>query len=281
MELNEKAMLVNLTISQWTARTIDRKATWEVLEKNGASRDSGRFNKLLVELSSVKRYQRAVNEARTFHYENTLPWSDDGTRILPAANYLKYTAEMRSLKAQFQEAVDDFIQEFPALVKQAQRTLGGLFNPSDYPHPHTLRGKFALDTHFFPLPDRGDFRVQLGADEQKAIQDQITTRVNESVKAAMADTWQRLHGAVKHMTEKLRDKDAIFRDSLIGNIKELCDLLPKLNLTDDPNLTKAIEDAKGALADLDPQELREDEAKRRDAAQAADDILSKMAGYTS
>ena len=34
----------------------------------------------------------------------------------------------------------------------------------------------------------------------------------------------------------MADPKKVFRDSLVENARELCELLPKLNMTDDPNL---------------------------------------------
>jgi hypothetical protein len=84
---------------------------------------------------------------------------------------------------------------------------------------------------------------------------------------------------VRHVSDKLKDGDAIFRDSLIGNVRELVDLLPALNLTGDPALTSAVSEVKNKLADLDPQALRDHEVDRAAAALAADEIARKMAGY--
>jgi hypothetical protein len=78
MKLSEKAMLVNLKISVWTARKFDPKVTQEIERSHNTRGDIGRFNKALVSLKSVKKYQVIAGEIRTFHYANTLPWGDEG-----------------------------------------------------------------------------------------------------------------------------------------------------------------------------------------------------------
>lgn len=279
MNITEKAMLVNLSISQWTARRFDRKATNRVIEDFSAGPDSGRFNKLLVDLVAVKRYQKAANEARVFHYENTLPWGDDDSRILPASNYLPYTKKMRELRSSFEAAVDEFVSEYPDLINRAQRDLNGLFSPEDYPEVGSLHSKFRFSVSVSPVPDSGDFRVSLSQDEVEQIKADIEARVKDSVSSAMRDAWNRLYQAVKHMVEKLRDRDSIFRDSLVGNIAELCDILPRLNLTGDSNLAKMIYEAKMSLASLDPEILRKYELERKAAADKAENVLSKMSAY--
>jgi len=279
MNITEKAMLVRLSISQWTARRFDRKATNEVIEKYQADKDAGRFNKMLVDLDSVKNYQRAANEARTFHYENTLPWLDNDSRILPSANYLDYSKKMRDLKSAFEKAVQDFISEYPKLIEKAERDLNGLFNPADYPESYQLEDKFNFSVHVVPVPDKNDFRVSLTDDDVDKIKANIEKSVQASISAAVRDCWDRLYKVVKHMGEKLNDPKAVFRDSLVKNISDLCDLLPKLNLTSDPGLDRMSKEIGAVLGTLDPESLRRYELERKLAADRAGDILKKMSSY--
>ncbi len=279
MNITEKAMLVRLSISQWTARRFDLKATNHVIADYGASKDAGRFNKMLVDIDAVKTYQRASNDARTFHYENTLPWGDDDSRILPAKNYLPYTRKMGKLKDSFEKAVNEFVDMYPDLIDRAQNDLNGLFNAKDYPSAFDLPGKFNFAVAVIPVPAAGDFRVSLSDDEVDQIKADIEARVRESIAAAMQDAWARLFKVLKHMVDKLRDLKAIFRDSLVVNIQELCDILPRLNLTDDKDLKKIIRETKQIVSGLDPEILRKHELDRKVAADQADGILKKMAAY--
>lgn len=64
--LAEKALLVTLNISQWSARKYDRKVTEEVNDTHQA-KDAGRFNKLLIDKTHLDEIQKIVNEARHFH----------------------------------------------------------------------------------------------------------------------------------------------------------------------------------------------------------------------
>jgi len=279
MNITEKAMLVRLAISQWTARRFDFKATRQLIEDHGAKADSGRFNKLLVDNIEVKKYQHAASEARIFHYENTLPWGDDHERILPADNYLAYTQKMRELKSKFEKAANDFIEEYPLLIEKAEKDLSGLFSSKDYPTPHELRGKFAFDISVVPVPTANDFRVSLSDDDVNQIKIDIEAKVKDSITSAMGEAWKRLFTAVKHMAVKLSNDDAVFRNSLIGNIAELCDLLPRLNITNDPKLTEIIKDARKALVPLDPKDLRDKQIDRKKATVKAKAVLEKMTAY--
>lgn len=281
MNITEKAMLVKLSISQWTARRFDFKATNRVIASYGAKQNAGRFNKLLIDNPAVKKYQKAASEARMFHYENTLPWGDDEARILPATNYLEYTKRIRELKATFENAVDEFVAEYPTLVERAKIDLNSLFSHEDYPDQYSLRSKFRFSAHVSPVPDSADFRVSLTDDEVGRIKSDIESRVKNSVAEAMKDAWGRLLWVIQNTIDRLGKADAVFRNSLIDNMDKLCDVLPRLNLTDDPKLTQIVKEIKESLVPLDPDELRNDKKARKAATVKAESILKKMSAYTS
>ena len=73
MDLSDKAMLVRLTISQWSARKYDKSASQEIIVNHHAKPDAGRFNKLLVNQAEIKKIEKIANTARIYHYKVTLP----------------------------------------------------------------------------------------------------------------------------------------------------------------------------------------------------------------
>ena len=81
------------------------------------------------------------------------------------------------------------------------------------------------------------------------------------------------------MAAKLADKKGIFRDTLVTNIVELCQILPALNLTGDAQLEKLRQQAEQLVKGLDPQDLREVPAVRRATAKKAREIQDTMADF--
>jgi hypothetical protein len=76
----------------------------------------------------------------------------------------------------------------------------------------------------------------------------------------------------------LADPKAIFRDSLVDNIKEQCALLSRLNFMDDPNLEAMRQHVEGSLI-KHPDALRNDPDLRRDTAAEAKAIMDKMSVF--
>src|SRR5512141_2772026 len=145
IDLSKKSMLVGLKISQWGARKFDRTASREVWATHGASSESGRFSKSLMPLATERlAIARNANEARAFYYANTLPWGDDGLRILPVENYMDFAGKMSGFKNRHDKLVDDFCRKYPALKEAARFALGTLFSEADYPHEANIRNAYSF-----------------------------------------------------------------------------------------------------------------------------------------
>lgn len=278
--LSQRAMLVRLSISQWTARKYDRTASQVVASQYNTETNVGRYNKALVPERAVRAISQAAHALRRYHYANTLPWNDDHYRLLPSANYTNYTQEFRQLKANFDNPVHKFIQnDYPILVNNAPSRLNGMFDPKDFPSQVDLATMYNVDVIVTPLPDADDFRVSLGDNDVEAIKKDIEARTEQAQAGAMSDLWKRLYSAVQNMAERLSDKDNIFRDSLVQNITDLCTLLPRLNVMNDPQLEFMREQIEQKLCVYTPKDLRTDQFQRGQAAADASDILASMSGY--
>lgn len=277
--LRDDAMIVRLSISQWTARKFDKSVTKKVASEYAVDDTVGRYNKVLIAKEAIQSITQAVSAARSFHYENTLPWDDGGGRILPAENFFTYSKSMREFKERFDQAVSEFLGNYDEYREEARRRLNGMFNPADYPGSHEIAGKFEFATDIEPVPSSEDFRVKIQSKEAEKIKKELDKRVEERVQEATKDLYVRLNAVVGKLADKLADKDAIFRDSLVENIVELVNLLPKLNVAGDKALDDLRAETKKKLGALEPDTLRKDEKVRAKAANDAKAILDKMSAY--
>lgn len=280
--LASKAMLASLTISQWSARRLDRDITDEVNESHGASADAGRYNKLLVAKSAIDPIQKVVNEARLAHLEMTQPWADIGPRLLPAALYMKYTERMSALRTAFEREVDLFARDYPSHVEARRVALNGLFKEKDY--PADVRKLFCFDVAILPCPDASDFRVELAAEHADDIRRDIERRMQEAMDTAMQEPIRRIVESVGRMAARLRaykpaaggnKAEGVFRDTLVENVRELAELLPAFNLKGDPKLDALTRRMNDELCVEDAKALRENDHARASVAASADAILAE------
>lgn len=280
IRLSDRALLVSLSISQWTARKLDKKETQQLSAKYGTAEGMARVNKLLLPKdSALDKVHKKAGEIRTAYYEQTLPWATDGSRILPSAHYLAFAEEMRKMLDDWHKLKDQFITEYPNLKDDARRLLNGLFNERDYPRVEEVAQKFAARIEFFPIPDAKDFRRTLLDEEAEAREKEIEETYRRVTAEAMRDCWQRLYDVVERAVERLSDPENIFRDSLVENAKELCRLLPRLNITDDPNLERMRQEVERTLCRQNPETLRRAPDIRANVADKMRDIMSKMGAF--
>ena len=163
--VSDRAVLVNLSISQWSAAKSDKQVNREVSQAHGSREDMGNYRKQLVARDAVKKYTELASAIRQEFYKITLPWGDNGDRILTSKAYFDFSAKFRKRQAELESAWDDFCALYPQLVAEARQLLNGLHNSADYPAVSEIRGKFSIKLDVKPVPEAQDFRVNLGDEE--------------------------------------------------------------------------------------------------------------------
>jgi len=278
--ISTQAMLASPSIRTWSARRYDATATATVAKEHHNEKDMGRYNKCLIDVKadSFVRISKIANEVRTWIYEHSLPWTQTGARILPAAMYLDFNSEVLKYRRKFDDAVETFLDEYDDLKAAAKKALNGLYNEEDYPAPGELRAKYGIEVVYFPVPSANDFRVEMSEREVDRIRRQITQSVEQATADAMRDLWERLHDSVVKMAAALKDPNRRFHDSLVGNVIDIVSILPKLNMTDDPDLIRMTQEVRESLTKVSPQTLRDDADVRAEQAKRADKIAKMMAG---
>jgi hypothetical protein len=275
--ITERAMLAAVHISIWTAVKHDRKVSRDVAQQHGAHAGAGRYNKqLLREAEKLEALRSLAGQARQYFYKITLPWSDEGYRLLPAHFYFELTAKMREFEQAFTQQVDDFLAVYPSYIEQVRPELNGLFRAEDYPSAEKLRNKFGVRLEVLPIPSGEDFRVTLSQEEQSRVAHEIDGNVRQSLKRGTEDLWARLKDVVSHMVERLREPESRFHASLVTNVFELVDLLPRLNVNQDEELNRFAEEIKGRLCGFTARDLKKNEILRVATANDAALILTEM-----
>lgn len=270
--LQDSAMLVTLTISQWTARKHDKSISLEVDKTHGA-KDGGRYNKLLIRKEALEPIAKIEGAARAYLYKMTHAWGDNGERLLPAALFLDFSQTMQQFRHEFDARVRDLEAEYPSLIEEARTRLGTLYDPKDY--PASIKDKFNFPPPAVtPVPSANDFRVNLNTDYVEAIKKDITERLQDRQRDTLKQCWSRVREVVQRMTERLGNEKSPIYDSLIGNAQELIGVLPALNLTNDPELNRVAAELQSILVPVD--RLRQDKRLRADTAAKADAILARL-----
>jgi hypothetical protein len=275
-------MLVELSISSWTARKLDKKVSEEVDTSKATKTRAGNYHKnLLAGSQALDAVVKYGNNVRLWHHKQTLPWSDSGSRIITMENFLGYKTQLSECESNYNRLVNNFLVSYPTLISAAAFQLGDLFNRDEYPEADVVAKKFKFSYVFSPLPNAGDFRVDIGEQAAKELVEQYENTFNARVQGAMQDMWERVHDCLTHMSDRLSDADAEgsrkgFHKTLLSNASELIDLLQKLNITKDPKLEEIRRNLSSAILGVEIDDLKKSDAVRKDVKAQVDEILGKF-----
>jgi hypothetical protein len=282
MSITSSSVLVEMNISVWTANKLDKSATEKVVADNSAVQNAAQVRKNLMAGTTIRKdIADYAAGCRLWHNTQTLPWADKGARLLPTSLFMDYKSEANIRRDTFNRMVDNFMVQYPALVQTAHNYLGSLFNSEDYPSVDTVHDKFGFRLVFSPVPESGDFRLQVAEQDLQDLRHQYEENFSSRLADAMREPWDRLHKLIKGMSEKLTDAEGDdenkkrYHDTLITNAQGLCSMLTHLNVTKDPNLEQARRDLELTMLGADIEVIKESPEVRKTMKNKLDAILKQ------
>ena len=282
MSISASAVLVELNISVWPASKIDREITDKVNSDAGAVRGASQTKKNLFAGTSLRKdISDFAARVRLYHNKHTLPWADKGERMLPTALFMDYKQTMNGFEQTFNMMCNNFYIEYPRLVAEAPTALQGLYKAEDYPELTDVRLKFGFRRAVKPVPEAGDFRLDIPAYDLEEMRAEFMSQQDRKLAEAMREPWERLHKTLVAMSEKLTDVEGDdgkkrYHDTLLTNPLELCALLTKLNITNDPKLEEARRQVEVAMLNADMESIKEDADTRSELKSKVDAIINKF-----
>jgi len=282
MSISASAVLVELNISVWPASKIDREMTEQVNTGASATRDASQTKKNLFAGTSLRKdIEKFAARVRLYHNTHTLPWADKGQRLLPTKLFMEYKQTMNGYAQTFDFMCDNFFVEYPRLVAEAPTNLGTMYRAEDYPDLDEVKSKFGFRRAVDPIPESGDFRLDVSADDLTELKNHYEQQHSSRLADAMKAPWDRLHTMLVGISQKLTDKEGEddkkrYFDSLITNPLELCELLGKMNVTNDPKLEEARRQLEVAMMGANMESIKESAVAREEVKAKVDAILSKF-----
>ena len=282
MSISSSALLVELNISVWPASKLDREITDKVNTDASAVRGASQTKKNLFAGTSLRKdISDFAARVRLYHNKHTLPWADKGERMLPTKLFMEYKQTMNGFEQTFNMMCNNFYIEYPRLVAEAPTNLGTMYKAEDYPDLTDVRLKFGFRRTVKPVPEAGDFRLDIPAYDLDEMRAEFEKQHETKLAEAMREPWERLHKTLVGMSEKLTDIEGDdskkrYHDTLISNPIELCGLLTKLNVTNDPKLEEARRQLELTMLGADIESIKEDAQSRSALKSKVDAILGKF-----
>ena len=279
--LASASMLVEVNISNWVGRKKDKRASEDVVTQNHAAAGVANVNKkLLADSDNLRAIQQHVTSTRSAHAHMTMPWSNSGLRLLPTAQYFKYQQTMTDMQNEFERLITNFLDSYNDEVIDVQMKLGDLFSRDDYPTTEDLERKFGFSINYMPLPDAGDFRIDIGNEALAEVKQQYSEFYAKQYSTAMNDVWTRLHKALTSMSDRLdyssKEDKKVFRDTLVSNVTDMIELLRVCNVTNSTQMSAMADSLEEAMSGVTPDALREDDYFRAETKAAVDDAIKAL-----
>lgn len=276
--IQEKGILIEATVHMWSGRVKVREVG-EAAE-NALNMVEGRADPMiwLVEPAWFKRASKSANLLRACLRHYCLRFGKGW--LLPTALHQKFHNEWRLVLSNHRAEVKRFIKEYPRLVQEGKKALGNVQNPdSFYPTEEKLKEMFRVDLAEGPIGDPKTWQPHLDEVTVERLRMDFDALLGRQVKDAVTGAMHRMSSYIAHMAETLQDPDKNkFHKTLLGNIRELAEILPAFNLMDDPQIEEIVKDIQQNLFDGSTKNLKEDYNVRDKAAKEARRIADKMEG---
>jgi len=275
------AMLVEFSVSTWTARKKDRKATSDVAERNNlASKELTNVTKKLIDCEELSAVVKFGANARNIHYSMTMPWSDMGQRIVTTQQYFKYHEVMTELQQEFDRLTQAFLEVYDYEVTEMQLKLGDMWNRDEYPTADAIRDRFRMRISYMPLPDAGDWRIDIQNEAQQQLTQQYEQYYNNQIQTAMNDLWHKLHDNLTTLVRQL-DYDADGKrnrvyDTVFDRAHELVEMLSTCNVTGDSQIEAMRQRLDTALYGLTADAVKRDDTLRDTAREKVKDAIANL-----
>ena len=281
MSISSSAVLVELNISMWPASKLDREITDKVNTDASAVKGASQTKKNLFAGTSLRKdISDFAARVRLYHNKHTLPWADKGERMLPTKLFMEYKQTMNGFEQTFNMMCQNFFIEYPRLVVEAPTNLGSMYKAEDYPELEDVKLKFGFRRTVKPVPEAGDFRLDIPAHDLDEMRGEFLKQQDNKLAEAMREPWDRLHEMLVGISEKLTDAEGDskkrYHDTLISNPIELCGLLTKLNVTNDPKLEEARRQLELTMLGADIEDLKGHAPARSELKSKVDEILKRF-----
>ena len=210
----------------------------------------------------------------------TLPYPEPGIRLLRRDQIERFDSQMTDLRAELTDQVANLDAHFAELKAAAQRRLGQLYNPTDY--PMSLLGLFGMEWEF-PAIEPPSYLQQLSPELYEQERQRVAARFNEAVRLAEQAFAEELSRLVTHLAERLSGaedgKPKVFRDSAINNLSEFFERFRSLSVRSNEDLDNLVAQAQSVIRGVGPQALRDDGSLRGQIANQLSSVQASLDGW--
>jgi hypothetical protein len=246
---------------------------------------SGRFlsaGKKLLDTGhpSVRKVTGVKSSIQKFWHGVTVPFPESGVRLIPQRRVEDFAATMTGYKQDLEDAVDKLQVVMPELKSAARARLGDLYADADY--PERLDGLFAVEWDFpsvEPPAYLQDLSPEIYEEERRRVQKRFEEAVRLTEEAFTDEFGKLVNRLVERLGEPAPGEPRrVFRDSAVENLGEFFARFKELNVSNNDELDRLVEQVQNVVRGVEPQQLRDSAALRQRIAENLSQVQQSLDG---
>lgn len=266
-----------VSFSWWNlTRKVDKNHKQSMAEAINADPERISASKKIADNShhALKRLAKLKGRIDGYWKALSLPYVEDGVRLLPTGKVEEFNNNMQAFKAELREAAAELQLHREEIIDQARADLGAAFDATQY--PDDLSSLFDV-AWSFPSTKPPDWLPPEVYEEERK---RIMAEFEHTVKLAEQAFAEELATMVEHLAEAMTaspdGKPKVFRDSAITNIEAFFARFSDLSIGSNEQLEHAVEDAKALLHGITPAALRKDFTLRESVKKSMAQISGQL-----
>lgn len=275
----DRAVCINISFERFGTT---KKVNGALVEVD-ADKELIRTSKTLLQCDQLKAICQLDTSARGYLKSRCLPSPfRSGIYLLPVDLLQEVEYRLRAFKTEREGLVSEFAAAYELLVEDARTRLRALFDDSDYPSTDALARSFGMSWNYVTFGVPGQLRrisKELFARESAKAAAQWTEALSDVQRLLRVSMTELVDHMVDRLTPDKRGKRKVFRDSIVGNVRDFLSVFDARNITDDTELRALVERARGLLTNVNAADLRKSNDVRsavRDGFAAIRDQLDTM-----
>jgi len=284
-DIRKKAMIVKLRMSRWGATKTDVILGQRVAKSQDAKIGTVKTIKLLMPEfnSAFHRLNNICRFARKEHNIMTFPGLSKGESILSGKMFIRYTTVLTGLQSEFYSAVNTFRDTYPEIKRMAPERMGKMYKETDFPAVNEIANYYTFDIDRIPMPTTDDWRMDDVSEEKL---EEMKVDVEEQLRIVYNNCHMEVYSRMAEILGRLSDQAKSYkgghapggglRQALFDDLAEISNVLPLLNMEDDPVINMIASRIKTDILPVEPEDIRKNSDLRDQIAKLTDDLLEKV-----
>ena len=265
--LREQFTAVKLRTKWWgITKAVDDYSRRQMASAVGADEKEVHAKKYLVDTKQpqYKACTAVRSQAKSYVKECTLPFPEDGIRLLKRDCLSEFTNKMAGYTAQLDQAVSALQDAYWDIRQERSKALAGMFREGDY--PITLADQFSIWSEF-PSIEPPEYLQDSNNRIYQQERQRCAARLEEAVnlaEQAMADEFKKYLDHLVDMLgynemgeSKMFQIKANGRCPTVDNLREFFGKFRNLSLGSNEQLDELVDAAQAILGNTKPELLRE------------------------